>query len=322
MARVIIVYPNSKNFYLVILTSFAILAIATSLVNPTKRIALVTGANKGVGFEIARKLGQEKNTLCIIGCRNEALGRAALSKLKDEGCNVGFVRIDLEERDSIDLAIEDIKDKYGSCDVLINNAAVCFNDPTLYGKVAHTPFEKQADITIRTNFFGTLALTESILPLLEKSPSPRIINIASSAGRLSILPSEERRKDFSSEELQIDELEGYMKEFLANVQDGSHAAKGWPNTGYGVSKVGIIAMSKVWSRENPKIMVNSVDPGYCRTDQNNNQGFIPPERGALTPFLLATLSNDTFFTGLHWYEEQAIDWLYTKRLEQNLSSKK
>lgn len=270
----------------------------------------MTGANKGIGYEIARQIGAEKDTLCILGCRNTELGQAALSKLQNQGCNVALVKIDLKDVDSIQAAAKEIQDKYGTCDVLINNAAVCFNDPTLYGKVPHTPFDKQADITVQTNFFGTLALTRAMLPLLEKSSSPRIINIASSAGRLSILPSEKRRAEFSSKDLQMDQLQGYMQEFVSDAQDGTHAAKGWPNTGYGVAKVGVIAMTKVFSREHPKIMVNSVDPGYCATDQNNNQGVIPAERGACTPFLLATIPDDQFFSGLHWYEEQTIDWLY------------
>ena len=108
----------------------------------------------------------------------------------------------------------------------------------------------------------------------------------------------------------MEELEGYMNEFISDVQKGSgkHAENGWPNTGYGVSKVGIIAMTKILSREYPQLMVNSVDPGYCATDQNNNQGFVPAERGAMTPFLLATLPDAQFFSGLHWYEEQEIQW--------------
>ena len=300
-----------RNLFIPYLISSSILSMAQSLASPAaRRIALVTGANKGIGFEIARKLGAETDTLCILGCRNEDLGKGALDKLKKQGCNVDVVRIDLEDDASIKAAAKEIQDKYGSCDILINNAAVCFNDPTLYGKVPHTSFSKQADITIKTNFFGTLALTRAMFPLLEKSSSPRIINIASSAGRLSILPSNERRSAFSSQDLQMDRLESYMREFIADAQGGSHAAKGWPNTGYGVSKVGIIAMTKVFARENPKFMVNSVDPGYCATDQNNNQGFISAERGALTPFLLATLPNDQFSSGLHWYKEQAIDWSY------------
>jgi len=72
-----------------------------SLTSAAKRFALVTGANKGIGYEIARKLGAEKDTLCILGCRNTELGQAALSKLTNQGCNVAFVNIDLEDVDSI-----------------------------------------------------------------------------------------------------------------------------------------------------------------------------------------------------------------------------
>jgi len=157
--------------------------------------------------------------------------RLCIPGTQDSHWTLTFVRIDLEDGAFIKAAAKEIRDKYGSCDVLVNNAAVCFNDPTLYGKVPHTSFSKQADITIKTNFFGTLALTRAMSPLLEESSSPHIINIASSAGRLSILPSKERRSDFSSQDLQIDRLESYMKEFVADAQDGSHAAKKWPNTG-------------------------------------------------------------------------------------------
>ena len=98
-------------------------------------------------------------------------------------------------------------------------------------------------------------------------------------------------------------------DFVKAAKEGNHKENGWPNTGYGVSKVGIIAMTKIFARKYPKMMVNSVDPGYCKTDQNNNQGFVPPSRGATTPFLLATIDgSDQHFSGIHWYEEQAIQW--------------
>lgn len=289
----------------VILTVMSI--TATALAAP-RRVALVTGANKGIGFEISRKLGLEDGIVCIMGCRDESLGKSAADALTKEGCNVDFVRLDLDDESTIDAAKEFLEERYGGLDILINNAAICFNDPTLYGKVPHTPFEKQANITIRTNFFGTLRVTQTMMPLLQTSPSPRLVFIASSAGRLSILPSEERRTAFSSSQLNLVDLEGYMNEFVTDAADGTHQTNGWPNTGYGVSKVGLIALTRIMARDYPKIMVNSVDPGYCATDQNNNQGFIPAERGATTPFLLATLPNEEFYSGMHWFQEQAIEW--------------
>mmetsp|Transcript_63980 Transcript_63980/g.72384 ORF Transcript_63980/g.72384 Transcript_63980/m.72384 type:complete len:369 (+) Transcript_63980:3-1109(+) len=322
-------------------------AIASVVPFPHQKIALITGSNKGIGLEIARKLLQSQtrtNTdgndnkngafICILGCRNEELGRAAVEQLKSEtetegnnksDNNIDFVKIDLQDIDSIQMAAKNIEEKYGRCDVLINNAAVCFNDPTLYGTVPNTPFDKQAEITVSTNFFGTLALTKAMLPLLQKATAvsslpSRIINITSSAGRLSILPSQERRAAFSSNTLTMEALEGYMKEFVNDAKCGTHREKGWPNTGYGVSKVGIIAMSQILARQYKynnnnncsPIMVNSVDPGYCATDQNNHQGYIPAEQGAETPYLLATIvqgeSKQELLTGRHWYQQQQIKW--------------
>jgi carbonyl reductase 1 len=287
---------------------------------PDRRVALVTGANKGIGYEIAKKLLSHKEdnendegfAFCVLlGCRDETLGTAASERLASETGNsaVDVVQIDLVDEQSIRDAASYIRDTYGRCDVLINNAAVCYNDPTLYGKVPHTPFAEQAQVTIQTNFFGTQSLTRDLLPLLERSESPRLINIASSAGRLSILPSEDKRAAFSSDTLTLEELGGYLRDFVRAASDGTHAQEGWPNTGYGVSKVGIIAMTRVLAKQHAgKTMVNSVDPGYCATDQNNNQGIIPAERGAVTPYLLAILDEKEGFTGKHWYQEQEIQW--------------
>ena len=313
--------------------------------HPDRKVALVTGANKGIGYEIARKLVNHYHspaesgddtaaTFCVLlGCRNRTLGEAAAESLRAEArasAPVGVesrvdpvvevVAIDLFDHETIDRAVAQIEETYGRCDVLINNAAVCYNDPTLYGTVPHTPFSKQAEITVATNFFGTLALTRAMLPLLLRATkgTPRIINIASSAGRLSILPSEDRRAAFSSESLTLDELGSYMTDFVEAAREGRHREEGWPNTGYGVSKVGIIAMTRILAREHGgergadgrRILVHSVDPGYCATDQNNNQGFIPASAGAYTPYLLATLDADRFAgaSGRHWYEASEIAW--------------
>jgi carbonyl reductase 1 len=265
-------------------------------------------------------------------------------------------RLDLTEPASIqstkELIEKDEVAKARGLDVLINNAAICFNDPTLYGKVAYTPFQQQADITVRTNFFGTLNVIQTMLPLLlqqkttstpseESASSPaRIINIASSAGRLSILnKSKSLMQTFTSPDLTLSQLQEIMNDFIKAVQDGSHADKGYPNTCYGMSKCGIIALTRILAREyanyaNPDSNINkinninkisnssnnnnntllavySVDPGYCATDQNNNQGMLPAARGAVTPVWLATLmpaARAVTMSGRHFYQEEEIAW--------------
>ena len=110
------------------------------------------------------------------------------------------ISMDLTDVASIEAASRWVESEYGGVlDVLINNAAICYNDPTLYGKVGFTPFQNQAGITIRTNYFGTLHVIQSFLPLLKRSTSaPRIINIASAAGRLTILRSPKLVETFAS----------------------------------------------------------------------------------------------------------------------------
>ncbi len=272
----------------------------------------------------------------IIACRNVELGEAAAEDLRTNNnseyeCDVIALPIpmDLTDLSSIEAASNWVENEYnhddddenGILDVLVNNAAICFNDPTLYGRVSYTPFQRQAGITIRTNYFGTLHVVQSFMPLLKKSSSPRIINIASAAGRLSILRSPQLVDAFTSNTLTLPELSNMMEQFVADVESGTHIHKGWPNTCYGMSKLGIIALTRILARSHPEMMINSVDPGFCRTDQNDNQGTVDPSQGAYTPYLLALLERDEEGTGeedyvleadsgLHFYEEKEMPWTY------------
>jgi carbonyl reductase 1 len=272
---------------------------AFALAASAPKVALVTGANKGIGKEIARKF-TEAGITTILACRTNGKETAAELNCK-HSCY-----LDLTDDESIAQCAAYVQEHFGHLDILCNNAAICFNDPTLYGKVAHTPFERQAAISVQTNFFGTFKLTNKLLPLLQNSSSPKIINIASNAGRLAILKSREKVALFTDPTLTTDKLEQHMLDFVRAVETGVHAKQGWANTCYGMSKLGIIAFTKILARDHPEIMVNSVDPGYCATDQNNMQGFRPAERGAVSPLLLATTEQK--LSGKHWFDEKEIAW--------------
>ena len=120
----------------------AVSVVAGSAVVSTKRIALVTGANKGIGKEVARLLGALPDHAVVLGCRDEKLGMAAAAELQAEGCDAAYCWVDLADPSSFESARAFVEREYGRLDALVNNAAVCYNDPTLYGKVAHTPFEQ------------------------------------------------------------------------------------------------------------------------------------------------------------------------------------
>jgi len=305
-------------------TVLSLASIADTATTPsatTKRIALVTGANKGIGKEIVRLLGKEKDIITILTCRSPdpSVLETIINDLqeKDACTDLHFIpsSVDLTKPDTFDGTVRKfIEDHFdGRLDILVNNAAVCFNDPTLYGAVDFTPFEQQARISVDTNFWGTWRLIQSLTPCLDKSSSPRLINVASSAGRLGILKSKALIERFTSDELTIDEIERSMREFVELVENGTHRDGGWPDTCYGMSKLGLIALTRVLARQHgSRWMCNTVDPGYCATDQNQNQGNRPAARGAVTPFLLATLPDDQFHSGLHWFDERTMEWSYNQ----------
>jgi len=287
------------------------------------KVVMITGANKGIGKEISRLVGREEDSFALLTCRDLSLGREAVLDLRQTSEAEGVEwdgellprPLDLDDHESIRQAIGWVEHEYGKIDVLINNAAVCFNSPTLYGRVEHKTFEEQADITMRTNYFGTLEVTERCLPLLERSPSPRIINVASRAGRLGILRSRELVDAFTSEALTVPGLSSLMDEFVRDARDGGRRQRGWPATCYGMSKLGVIALTRVLAREHPCMMVNSVDPGRCRTDQNDNRGPVNAADGAYTPYLLTQMergdeASGEVMSGLHFYDQQDIPWTY------------
>jgi len=272
-----------------------------------EEVAFVTGGNSGIGKEIARKLAKAGFRV-VLGCKDLASGAAAVQEFEAQGLIVKCTYLELNDLQSMVAARSFVYQHYKRLDILVSNAAICFNDPTLYGKQQFTSFEKQAPITINTNFFGTLNVVRTMLVLLRASPSPRLIFLSSSAGRLAILKSEEKKAAFTSPTLQVREIETLMRQFVADVEAGVHADRGWGHTCYGMTKLGLIALSRVLARDEPTMMVNCADPGYCATEMNAFQGDDPPEKGARTAAMLALLPNSPHITGKIFWNEALHRW--------------
>ena len=279
-------------------------AILVASMGTHQKVALVTGGNKGIGFHIAKKLGDPVNNIkTIIGCRNTELGIAAAELLKAAGCDVVFKQLDITDESSIKNLCSSIAEEYGRLDILVNNAAIAFkgSDPT--------PFKQQARSTIDVNFFSTLHVTNAMLPLLRKSSSPRIVNVASMAGHLRIIPSEQRKSMFTSPALSVADLESLMHQFVDDVEGGVHSNNGWPNTCYGTSKLGLIALTKVLARDEPGMMINACCPGYCATDMSSGRGPRSAEHGARTPAMLALLPDSgKRSSGKFFSDEKEEEW--------------
>jgi NAD(P)-dependent dehydrogenase (short-subunit alcohol dehydrogenase family) len=222
----------------------------------SKKTALVTGANKGIGLEIARQLGKA-GFLVFLGARNAAAGQAAAAKLRAEDLDVHPLELDLNRRETMEAAASTIRAHGQPLDVLVNNAAIV--DPA-DGPPGNVDFSVVQRV-METNFFGTLAVTQAMLHLLREA---RIVNVSSGLGSLK--------------------MNG----------DPTWSFAGAKFLGYNTSKAALnmLTIQLAYEFRETPMKVNSANPGYTSTDMNGNQGHQTLEEGAAEPVRLALLPSD------------------------------
>ncbi|KAM6161861.1 carbonyl reductase [NADPH] 1-like [Erethizon dorsatum] len=255
------------------------------------RVALVTGANKGIGFAITRELCRRFPGDVVLTARDEARGRAAVQQLRAEGLSPRFHQLDVDDLQSIRAVRDFLRREYGGLDVLVNNAGLAF-------KVADpTPFHIQAEVTMKTNFFGTRDVCTELLPQIK--PQGRVVNVSSMVSVSALKRcSPELQQKFRSETITEQELVGLMNKFVEDTKNKVHEKEGWPNTAYGVSKIGVTVLSRIHARKlneqrrGDKILLNACCPGWVRTDMAGPSATKSPEEGAETPVYLALLPPD------------------------------
>uniref|UniRef100_A0A287D583 Carbonyl reductase (NADPH) n=1 Tax=Ictidomys tridecemlineatus TaxID=43179 RepID=A0A287D583_ICTTR len=256
-----------------------------------RRVALVTGGNKGIGFAIVRDLCRQFSGDVLLTARSEARGRAAVQKLQAEGLSPLFHQLDIDDLQSIRDLRDFLRKEYGGLDVLVNNAGIAFKtaDPT--------PFHIQAELTMKTNFFGTRDVCTELLPLIK--PQGRVVNISSLQGSKALENcSEDLQEKFRCDTLTEGDLVDLMKKFVEDTRNEVHEREGWPNSAYGVSKLGVTVLSRILARrldekrKADQILLNACCPGWVKTDMAGDQGSRTVEEGAETPVYLALLPPD------------------------------
>ena len=223
------------------------------------KIALVTGANKGIGREISRQLASQ-GVLVVMAARDVARGEKAVADLKALGLPVEFVQLDVTSQSSADAAAAEIGRRHGRLDILVNNAGIAL-DWIPPSELSVEAYQKTFD----TNVFGVFRVTKAMLPLLKKSGRGRIVNVSSGLGSLN------RSADPNSG-LAI------QNQLLA----------------YSSSKAALNMMTIQFANElkSAGIKVNSANPGYTATDMNQHRGPRTVEQGAAAPVRLALLPDD------------------------------
>lgn len=240
----------------------------------TSQVALVTGANKGLGFEISRQLAKLGITV-VMGTRSEEKGSAAVERLRTEGLNVHLVKLDVTNSDNIEALPKFLQEKFGRLDILVNNAGVLLDWGT-------KPSELNLDIlrqTFETNFFGAFAITKAVLPLIRQSDAGRIVNISSHLGSLT------------------------------DTLDSNSPYYGFLGMAYQASKTALNALTVQLAKElmETSIKVNAATPGWVQTDLGSAEADLTPEEGADTPVWLATLPVDGI-TGGFFMERKTYPW--------------
>lgn len=230
--------------------------------------ALITGANKGLGFETARVLTGRGWTV-LLGARDPALGAAAAARL---GASAHVVALDVTSTDSVESAAALVADRFGLVDVLINNAGI--------GGPWSPPEEMTADevrSVYDTNVFGPIRVTRTFLPLLRKSSAPRIVNVSSGMGSFGITTDPER-----------------LESTLVSI-------------GYPTSKTALNAVTVQYAKALPDMRVNAVDPGYTATDINGHSGTQTVAEGVESIVAMATVGPDGP-TGGYYDRHGPIPW--------------
>jgi len=236
----------------------------------TTRTALVSGANRGIGFEIVRQLAR-LGVLAVIGARDKDDGLVAAEKLKPEGLDIPVVALDVNSEDSALQAVAEVKRLYGRLDILVNNAGILIDEP---GGFNASLFDLKAETvrrTMETNLLGPIRLIQAAVPVMRAEGYGRIVNLSSGAGQLSDMRS------------------------------------GYP--AYRMSKTALNALTRIAAAElsDTNIKVNAMCPGWVRTDMGGSNADRSPEEGADTAVWLATLPGDGP-TGGFFRDRKAIPW--------------
>lgn len=241
------------------------------------KIALVTGANKGIGFETVRQLA-DQNIKVLIGARNEQEGKNAEGVLRGESLDVTFVKLDISDSQDIENIKAYIETEYGRLDILINNAAVFLDSAWFGNNVESVPMKIIRD-TFDINYFGTVELTQALLPLIKKSDAGRIVNITSLSGSFGV---------------HLDE-----NHWLYQLKPYAYSA----------SKTALnqftVFLANALKETNVK--VNAASPGWVKTSIGSDQAPLTTEEGAKTGVALA-LIDENGPTGTFTQAGESLPW--------------
>jgi NAD(P)-dependent dehydrogenase (short-subunit alcohol dehydrogenase family) len=248
-----------------------------------RRVALITGANRGIGLQTAKDLGAD-GIILLLGARKLANGEVAVTTVRKEGFEAEAVHLDVTDTATHEKVYEFINRRWGRLDILVNNAGVCLESPT---KSSGEPCDDQASTlsleilreTFETNFFGTVALTQKLLPLILQAPAGRIVNVSSIMGSLT-LHADPSSPIYHSNAFAYNASKAALNSFTIHL---------------------------AYELRNTPIKVNSAHPGWVKTELGGENADLEVSKGGETSAWLATLPHDGP-TGGYFHVGRPLPW--------------
>lgn len=258
------------------------------------KVAIVTGGNKGIGYEIVRSLMKsEKFEFVYLTARNVELGEAAVAKLNsEEKSKCHFHQLDVTDAASIEKLHQFIVEKHSGFDVLVQNAGFAFKGSS------KEPRNVQTRETFKINVWGLLNVMKKFYPIIRENG--RMVNMSSFVSQMTefgFTPKwghpMQRQIGQLNKDLTLEKLEEVARKYESDCDAGTDEKEGWPQTSYGMSKLFVNAITKVYGKiaknDNRGVLVNCCSPGYVKTDMSGNSGGTSWDVGAKTSVWLSLL---------------------------------
>ncbi|KAK1578925.1 hypothetical protein Q3G72_034227 [Acer saccharum] len=280
----------------------------------SERYAVVTGAGRGIGFEICRQLAS-KGVKVVLTTIDEKRAVEAVEKLKEADSGLSHLlvshQLDVTDFASIHSLAEFVRAQFGKLDILVNNAGVggiilhhdafvkAFEDCGGYPHGEHVNWNElatqnfnMAEECVNTNYYGAKRMAEALIPLLQSSDSARIVNVSALNGVLKNIPSKWAQAvlgDFES--LTEEKIDKVLNKFLEDFKEEYLEKEGWPTvlSAYIVSKTALNAYTRILAKKYPNFLINCINPGYVRTEMTCHTGLLSAAEGAQYPVRLALL---------------------------------
>ncbi|XP_026380112.1 salutaridine reductase-like [Papaver somniferum] len=285
------------------------------------RCAVVTGGNKGIGFEICKQLAT-KGISVVLTARDVTKGLEAVEKLKNSYglSNVIFHQLDVMNPVTLHSLVDFIRSHFGKLDILVNNAGILGAITDAAGftatlqaleatvalgedQIKEKPNLKQvinetyelAEECVQTNYYGVKSVTKALISLLQLSSSPRIVNVTSTIGMLQFVSNENALEILSDGDgLKEESVDEMVNMFLKDFKGGLLESKGWPSClpAYTVSKASLNAYTRILAKQFPSFRINCVCPGWVKTDICYHSGVLTTTEGAERVVNLAFIPDD------------------------------